>query len=361
MLRHALPNASYVSFDDPDEELAFSSDPQGYMARFPDVTIFDEAQRVPKLLRYLKLAIDEEPGRMGRFVLSGSNQFGLQKGMSESLAGRIGLLSLLPFEREELPNYLRSEQILHGSYPGPAIRRYEGIKEWFASYVGTYLERDVKMLYDIGSLRDFQTLLRLLAARVGQEQNASSLAREIGVSGHTVEKWISVLDASYLSFALKPFHGNIGKRLVKRPKRYFWDTGLVCHLTGIRDHAALEGGLLCGPLFENLVISELAKRREHSGLDWDFYYYRDNGGAEIDLIVEDKAAHLALLLEVKSGSTAKIEWAARLERASRSLLPRYKEEGYSVRLMVVYRGVSKPSWPKPGIDFLNYEDFLRGA
>ena len=356
LVRQALPDLPYVSFDDPDEELAFRNDPKGFLGRFPGRVILDEVQRVPELFRYLKISIDAAPTTMGRFVITGSNQLSFGKGVSESLAGRIGLLRLLPFERAELPPELRARQILFGSYPTLAMRNYEGAREWFSSYLGTYLERDIRLVFDIGKLSDFQILLRLLAARTSQEQNIASLAREIGVSSHTVEHWISVLEASSITFSLAPFHANLGKRLIKRPRLYFWDSGLACHLTGLRDMEALEGGPLGVPLFENLVIAELLRDSLHGGRDRDFWFYRDNSGGEIDLIVHDKSARHVSFLEIKSGRTAKVEWAERLERTVNIVRPAFEGRGLSFASAIIYRGQSKANWPKLGFSFVNAEE-----
>jgi predicted AAA+ superfamily ATPase len=242
-----------------------------------------------------------------------------QKGISESLAGRIGLMSLLPFETEEIPPALRAGQLLHGSYPALVIDEYEGSREWYASYFGTYIEKDVRLVFDIGKLSDFQRLVRLLAARVAQEQNSASLSRELGINAKTIESWISVLEAGYLIFRLEPFHGNIGKRLIKRPKLFFWDTGLVCHLTGQRTEEALEGGPLAGPVFETLIVSELLKKNLHQGADRAFSFYRDNAGNEVDLIIHDRDENVVSFLEIKSSQTAKAEWAYRLEKTTQGI------------------------------------------
>ena len=226
----------------------------------------------------------------------------------------------------------------------------------FASYLGTYLERDIRLVFDIGKLSDFHVLLRLLVARTSQEQNVASLAREIGVSSHTIEHWISVLEASSITFSLEPFHANLGKRLIKRPKLNFWDSGLVCHLTGLRDIEALEGGPLGGPLFENLVIAELLKDSLHGGRYRDFWFYRDNTGGEIDLIVYDKGARRVFFLEIKSGKTAKTEWAERLERAVDIVRPAFEGRGLNFASGIIYRGPSKPDWPRPGFSFVNADE-----
>ena len=360
MIRRVMPDLPYVTFDDPDEELAFRDDPKGFLSRFPDKVILDEVQRVPDLFRYLKMAIDSEPQQKGRFILTGSNQFSFQKGISESLAGRIGLLHLLPFETEEIPERLRVDQMLSGSYPALVAANYDGVREWYSSYFGTYLEKDIRLVFDIGKLTDFQLVVRLLAARTGQEQNAASLSRELGVSAKTVDSWVSVLEAGYLIFRLEPFHGNIGKRLIKRSKLYFWDTGLLCHLTGLRDKDSMEGGPLAGPIFETMVITELKKRSEHRGLERDFWFYRDNAGNEIDLIIHDHAESTVSFIEIKWGQTAKSEWAYHLEKVAGLIIPSFTGQDVSFRRIIVYRGETKLNWPKEGSDYINWQEMLVG-
>jgi predicted AAA+ superfamily ATPase len=359
LLREALPDFPYVSFDDPEEVRAAEQDPRGFLSRFPDRVILDEAQRAPVLFSYLKLAIDKDRGRKGRFVLSGSNQFSLSRRLSESLAGRIGLLSLHPFERGEMPKQARKGQMLHGSYPELVMRGHEAAKEWYSSYLATYLERDVRLANDVGKLSDFQTLIRLLAARASQEYNASALARDVGVDSKTVESWVSILEASYLVFRLRPWKANIGKRLVKRPKLYFWDTGLVCHLSGIRDKEALEEGPLGGPVFENLMIAEILKAAAHRGTDLDAYFFRESNGLEADFILADRENGRLWIADAKSGYTAKAPWTESLGRVY-SLLKKVKETSAraALRRVVVYRGETRRDWPAPGCDFLNFEDAI---
>jgi predicted AAA+ superfamily ATPase len=358
MVGRLLPEVPYVSFDDPDEELAFRTDPKGFLARFSGQVIFDEVQRVGELFRYIKMAVDAEPDKKGRFILTGSNQLTLRKEISESLAGRIGLLSLLPFEYGEMPEATRGDHLLYGGYPALATTSNFGAKDWFASYVSTYLEKDVRLVFDIGKLVDFQSLLRLLAARTAQEYNASALSREIGVSSNTVDSWVSVLEAGYIVFRLQPFHANLGKRLIKRPKIYFYDTGLTCYLTGIRDRESLEGGPLGGPLFENFVIADLIKRSHHGGEDKVFFFYRDNTGNEIDLIIQDNDSHEMTFIEIKSGFTAKPAWAEQLEKTASLIQQGIGGSGAAFKRVVIYRGETKRNWPKAGIDFVNYEEAL---
>jgi predicted AAA+ superfamily ATPase len=359
LVRHLLADTPYVTFDDPQEELAFHLDPEGFLGRYAGPVVLDEVQRVPDLLRYLKIRIDTAPDIMGRYILTGSNQLSLQRGISESLAGRVGLVSLLPLERSELPESLRTDQLLTGSYPALAVRGNSGYTEWFGSYLATYLEKDVRQVFDIGKLADFQLCLRLLAARTSQEHNASSLSRETGVSSNTIDKWISVMEAGYVLFLLKPFHANIGKRLVKRPKVYFWDTGLVCSLTGIRDLRALEDGPLGGPVFENLVVAELFKMILHRGLSREMFYYRDNGGNETDLVIHDKETGSVTLMEIKSGHTAKPVWAEQLNKTAEIIKNSSSFPGAEFRTCIVYRGETRKDWPRKGCDFINFESVLK--
>ncbi len=355
LLRTAFPDLPYVSFDDPEEVRAAGMDPRGFLSRFPERVILDEAQRAPELFSYMKIAIDADR-RKGRFILSGSNRFTLSRRLSESLAGRIGLLELHPFERMEMPKGGRRDQMLLGSYPELAMRDHEGAREWYSSYLATYLERDVRLASDVGKLSDFQTLIRLLAVRTSQEYNASSLSREVGVDSKTIESWVSILEASYLVFRLRPWHANIGKRLVKRPKLYFWDTGLVCHLSGIRSTEALESGPLGGPVFENLIVAEILKAAAHRGLDVEPHYFRESNGLEADLLVHDRDNHRFWIVDAKAGHTPKAPWTESLAKVA-SLVTLAKSTTVP-RTVVIYRGQTRRGWPAMGSDFLGFEDAI---
>jgi hypothetical protein len=221
------------------------------------------------------------------------------KGVVESLAGRCGGLSLLPFQEAECPDSRWEEMELCGSYPELVTRNYAGSSDWYDAYILSYIERDIRSLLEIEKLRDFRVVLGLLAARLGQELNLSTVAREAGVTEKTVSSWVSVLEASYLIFLLQPFHRNLGKRLVKRPKLYFWDTGLACRLTGIGTREHLEKGPLSGAMFENYAVAELAKDIAHRGLDTRLYYYRSNSGIEADFVLEDRSGRRLIFGEVK--------------------------------------------------------------
>jgi len=250
---------TYVTFDDPIVVEQFLSDPKGFMAEYNNKIIYDEAQKVPDLFHYLKIEIDNDRNNYGKFLLTGSSQFAFTKNITETLAGRIGMLALLPFQKQEIPQKQQHNQILLGGYPELVNRNYKNTKEWYSAYLSNYLERDVRSLSNIGNMRDFQRLISLLASRTAQELNMSKLAREIGVNIKTIQNWISVLQASYIIFLLPPYHRNLGKRIVKRPKLYFYDTGLLCYLAGIRNIEILEKGPLQGEIFETYIVSEIMK------------------------------------------------------------------------------------------------------
>jgi predicted AAA+ superfamily ATPase len=355
LLRTSFPDVPYATFDDPEEVRAVESDPKGYLARFPDRVILDEVQRVPALFSYLKIAIDTDRQRKGRFLLTGSSQFTQSRRISESLAGRIGLLELFPFERREMPADARPGQMLFGSYPELAMRGHDGSREWFSAYLATYLERDIRVGNNVGKLSDFQTLLRLLAARTSQEYNASSLAREVGVDSKTVESWVSILEASYQVFRLRPWKADIGKRFVKRPKLYFWDTGLVCHLTGIRSMETLEAGPLAGPVFENLVIAEILKAVAHRGVDVEAHYFRESNGLEADLLIQDRDHGRFLVVDTKAGRTAKAPWVDSLKKVAALVGAKLKRQP---RPLIIYQGRTQRDWPSKSSDFLSMEDAI---
>lgn len=358
LVKTVLSDFDYVTFDILEEIEAFKQDPRKFFLRFKRPVVFDEIQRVPDLLFRIKIEIDENRDAKGRFVLTGSDQLLLRKNMSETLAGRVGLLTLLPFERSEIPGTERESQILFGSFPELVMAKYNGAKEWFSSYLGTYIEKDIRMAYEIDKLSDFQTLVRLLAARNGQELNSSSLAREIGVSVNTIDAWISILEAGYIVFKLRPFHANVGKRLIKRPKVYFYDTGLACHLAGIRDMETLENGPLGGAIFENLIISEAKKKALHSGKDLAFMFYRDNTGNEADLAIHDREHNHIDVLEIKSGFTPKADWRPSIDKVASICFKAQDYSNASISTGIIYRGQSLHNWPGEDFNFYNYEDWI---
>ncbi|MBU0482575.1 MAG: ATP-binding protein [Proteobacteria bacterium] len=309
LARALFPDRAYVSLEDPEEREFSLRDPRGFLARFNDGAIIDEAQRVPDLFSYLQTLVDSRR-RMGDFILTGSQQFGLRSGISQSLAGRVGLIQLLPFSMSELAGAGLlaeglDELMWRGGYP-PLYDRPLTPDLWFPNYVATYLERDVRQVLGVRDLDLFQRFVKLCAARTGQLLNLSSLAADCGISHVTAREWLSVLEASYIAIRLPPYFRNFGKRLVKTPKLYFLDPGLAAWLIGIRDSETLNIHAQRGALFETLVVSEFIKQRYNQGQPADLYFWRDNVGHEIDLLFESGRKLQAV--EVKSGATFAADW-----------------------------------------------------
>ncbi len=320
LARALFADRPYVSLEDPAERAFALEDPKGFLARFAQGAVFDEAQRWPDLFSWLQGMVDAERVP-GRFVLTGSQQFGLLAGISQSLAGRVGLADLLPLSIGELaarPQPLPGldELILDGGYP--AIHAH-GIApgDWMAAYVATYLERDVRQIVNIQDLAAFQRFVRLCAGRTGQLLNMSALGGEAGVAHGTARAWLAVLEASYLVHVLAPYHRNFGKRLVKTPKLYFIDVGLAAWLLGIRDPATLALHPLRGALFETLIVSEVLKHRRNLAIPADIYFWRDNNGLEADLLIENGAELQPV--EIKSGQTVTQDYIHAAQRAGRIL------------------------------------------
>lgn len=314
----------YITFDDPLARQKAVSDPRFFLDECGEPVILDEIQYVPELLSYLKIRIDEEREKTGRFVLTGSQKFPFIKNLSDSLAGRIALLSLLPFSREELKHLpgLRVktrdtssafvEACLRGSYPELNVRKNTDPQEWYAGYLQTYLERDIRTIFNIGSLREFQKFLQLLAARCGQILNLSSFSGDLGVSVNTLKSWLSVLEAGQIIYLLTPYYRNLGKRITKNPKVYFLDCGLACYLVGIRDKRYLLNGPMAGPLFENYVVQETVKAYSLGSYPPALFYARTQNGLEVDLIVE-RGMQL-FPFEIKLTKTPKQEMGLPLRR-----------------------------------------------
>ena len=308
-------NLPYASLEDPDMRLAATEDPRSFLERFPNGAVLDEVQRCPDILSYLQTIVDTD-GRMGRYILTGSQQFGLMSGITQSLAGRTAFVELLPFSIPELAQAGQLPQaadtmLLKGCYP-PLYDRDVPPSAWFAAYVTAYVERDVRQILKIQELETFQRFVRLCAGRTAQLLNLSSLATECGITHNTAKSWISVLEASYLIFLLRPHHTNFNKRLVKMPKLYFYDVGLVSWLLGIRTPEQVETHPLRGNIFETFIVSELIKSRLNRGERPAFSFWRDSNGNEVDLIVERD--NKLMPIEIKSGKTLTRDSLAGLEK-----------------------------------------------
>jgi uncharacterized protein len=305
LCRTTFPNHRYVSLEAPDIRLFASRDPRAFLSEFADGAIVDEVQRVPELLSYLQPLVDADP-RPGRFVLTGSETLSLGAATAQSLAGRTAVARLLPLSREEVRSTRFEasslfETLWRGGYPALFSRELE-VVDWLSAYLTTLVERDLRQLAQVGDLLTFQAFLGLTAGRAGSLLNMSALGADAGVSHTTARNWLSVLESMFLVFRLAPWHRNIGKRLVKMPKLYFWDTGLLCYLLGIRAPEQLRTHPLRGQIFENWVVSELAKAEYHRGREPRMWFYRDQQGVEIDVILEGHDGDVRLI-EVKSGQT----------------------------------------------------------
>lgn len=299
----------YVSLEDPAQRDFALIDPRGFLARYPQGAVLDEVQQAPELMSYLQGLVDARR-RMGDFILTGSQQFGLMSRMTQSLAGRVGRIELLPLSLGELTAAgLRAadldSQLWRGGYP-PLYDRPLAPDDWFPNYIATYLERDVRQLLAVRDLTLFQRFVRLCAGRTGQLLNLSALAMDAGISHTTAREWLSVLEASYLVFLLPPYHRNFGKRLVKSPKLYFLDTGLAAALLGIKDAGTLNLHPQRGALFETMVVAEFVKQRFNRGRPADLFFWRDNTGHEVDLLFE--VGNGLQAVEIKSGATLVTDW-----------------------------------------------------
>ncbi len=302
--RKCFPNKVYVSLENPVNRNFALSDPEGFLDQYQQGAILDEIQRAPDILSFLQQRLDESSER-GLFILTGSNNLLLLEQITQSLAGRAAYLELLPFSIHELKRIDGAlEDVDDLMYQGgyPPIQA-DGIdpQDWFASYVRTYLERDVRQIRNIEQLLLFERFLSLCAGRVGQLLNYANLAVEVGVDAKTIQAWLGVLQASYVVFLLPPFYKNFNKRVLKSPKLYFYDTGLASYLLRIQKSELVGQHLYRGALFENLMISELLKNRLHVGQKSNLYYWRDHTGHEIDVVIDQGLKLLAV--EIKSGKT----------------------------------------------------------
>ena len=284
------PKYKYITLEDPSIRESIMSEPELFLEMQPKYLIFDEIQYFPEILIHLKILIDKSREEKGRFILTGSQQFKMMKNVSETLAGRIGILHLLPlsFEEKQIKsNSLKSfsKNCIKGSYPELFTHPKYNIQAWYDSYIQTYLERDIKSIYNIGNLRNFTRFMILLASRCAQQLNLSQIANDIGTAVNTIKNWVSLLEASYIIYLLPPYYQNIGKQISKSPKIYFTDSGLVCHLLNIRREEDLINHPLIGSFFENYCIQEHLKHFENIGIRPELYYIRTKTGKEIDLLI----------------------------------------------------------------------------
>jgi predicted AAA+ superfamily ATPase len=302
LVRLLFNDKPYVNLENPDSRRFAMNDPRGFLSQYSTGAVIDEAQRAPELFSYLQQVLDED-NKTGKFILTGSNNFLLQESISQSLAGRIAYIYLLPFTLSELSvndSTDLNSQILKGSYP-PVYDQNIDYDKWYPNYIRTYIERDVRQLKNISDLNIFERFLRLCAGRAGQLLNISNLALETGVDSKTVSAWLAVLEASFITFRLYPYHRNFNKRIVKMPKLYFYDTGLACSLLSINNQDQLYLHPLYGSIFENLCLSEIKKHCLNRAKNEYLFFWRDNIGHEADIIIEKNDGLFPV--EIKSGKT----------------------------------------------------------
>ncbi len=316
LCRTAFPEKPYSNLERPDIRIFAQQDPAGYLAQFPKGAILDEIQRVPELLSWIQVRVDEQK-RAGEFILTGSHQFELNRHISQSLAGRTALLKLLPLSVAELCDAGQPTGIDHLLHAGGYPRIYADHLDpavMLGDYFATYVERDLRELLQLRFIREFENFVRLAAGRVGQLLNLHSLAADAGVSSVTAKSWLTLLEASYIVCLLPPWFSNIGKRLTKSPKLYFYDVGLASWLIGITQESHLQAHPLRGSLFENLVVLEMLKARINAGLQTNLHFYRDSSGLEVDVLLEE--GNMIKLFEIKSSQTISQESFAQVNKVA---------------------------------------------
>lgn len=305
LAKELFPKKPYVSFENQDNILLVTKDPRAFLDQYKTGAIFDEIQRVPQLLSYLQGVIDDQPNKVGLFIITGSQNLLLLESISQTLAGRIAFIHLLPFSFSELASSKHGTQslnklILNGGYPRLYDRKIKPV-DFYPNYLLTYVERDVRQIKNITNLAMFQRFLKVCASRVGQEVNYTSIGNDTGVDQKTVLSWFGILEASFIAFRLQPFYNNLGKRLTQMPKLYFYDTGLCCSLLELETESHVNTHPLRGALFENLIILELLKARFNNGQRSNLFYWRDRTGNEIDVLLDQSAQ--VVPIEIKTSAT----------------------------------------------------------
>jgi predicted AAA+ superfamily ATPase len=349
LLRRVFPKASYHLLEDPDTVARLRADPRSFMEEVRLPVILDEIQHVPEILNYVRARIDEAPRKTGQWLLTGSQEAPLMKGVTESMAGRAAVLQLLPFSLAEHAKV----SVVRGGFP-EVIARPSAASLWFQSYIQTYLERDVRAISDIRDLATFRRFLSMVASRCGQMLNKTDLAAPLGVSVPTISQWLSILETTAQILVVPPFYENFGKRLVKSPKLHFVDSGLACHLLNINSERELSRSPFLGPLFEGFVASEIVKHQLNAGRRKEIYYFRDHQGLEIDLVVPTSDRALTLI-EAKASRTVTPAMAEPLVRL------RHAVSRYDVTSLVVHRRTSSDAALdaiRPGVKAVPVDRFL---
>lgn len=335
LCRAAFPKHRYVSLEALDTREYATTDPRGFLAEHGDGAIFDEVQNAPGLLSYLQGVVDDDPSP-GRFILTGSQQFNLAASIAQSLAGRCGVLTLLPpsfAELQAFPNAPKTllDALFNGAYPRIFDQRISASR-WLADYAATYIQRDVRQIVNVADLQSFTSFLTLCAGHTAQEINLVRLGSGAGVVHNTALRWLSVLETSYIVRRLPPWHANVKKQVVKAAKLHFVDSGLACHLLGIRNAEQLRAHPLRGAIFESWVVAEVFKSLLNRGLSPDLHHYRETRGVEVDLLIT--AAGQVSAVEMKSGATIAAPWFANLDR----FVERMNNANNVMRQFIVYGG-----------------------
>jgi uncharacterized protein len=349
LLRQLFPKIPYVLLEDPDIQGRIRSDPRTFLEELRPPILFDEIQNAPELLSYVRTLIDTAPRRMGQWLFTGSQEAPLMQGITESMAGRAAILQLLPFSVTETPKV----NMLHGGFPEVLVRP-KSRALWFASYLQTYLERDVRSITNVRDLVTFRRFIALLASRHGQILNKTDLAAPLGVSVPTISEWLHVLEITSQIIIVPPYFENLGKRLVKTQKVYLGDSGLACYLLGITSEAELQRSPFLGQLFEGFVAAEILKSQVSRGGRKELYYFRDQQGLEVDFLLPRPNAGL-WLIECEAGKTVRPAMAAPLLALRRTM------EKRSTRLIVVYgksRSAQATRAVARGVEAIELERFV---
>jgi len=325
LLRKLFPKAHYILLEDPDIQGRVRNDPRAFLDGLKPPVVFDEIQNTPELLAYVRTIIDTGPRRMGQWLFTGSQEAPLMQGISESMAGRAAILQLLPFSLGET----KKVNLLHGGFP-EVLARPKVRNLWFASYLQTYLERDVRLITNIRDLATFRRFLAIIASRHGQILNKTDLAAPLGVTVPTIGDWLHILEVTNQIILVPPYFENFGKRLIKSPKVYIGDSGLACFLLGLTSSAELERSPFLGPLFEGFVAAEVLKTQADRGMRKELYYFRDQQGLEVDFLIPRANAKL-WLVEAKSAKTVRPSMASSLTSLQRTL------HGRAGKLIMVHR------------------------
>lgn len=327
LCKQVFKNKPYVTLEDPDIATIAKSNERKFLNQFKNGAILDEVQRVPTLFNYLQGIVDSK-NKNNQFVLTGSNNFLMQQNISQSLAGRVGYIELLPFSLNELKrtkykNRSLEESILNGFYPSIVTKKTTA-QRWLINYLMTYVERDVRLIKNIGNTFLFNKFIKLVAGRAAQLLNVNTLANEVGVDNKTINSWLGILQSSYIAYSLIPFHQNFNKRVIKSPKIYFYDTGLLCFLLNIHSISALKKSKYYGAIFENFIVSEIKKNRTNKEQNGEMYFFRDSAGNEVDLILEKEEKLIPIEIKstkkVNTDSTKNLRWFNKVFREDGGIL-----------------------------------------